>query len=86
MTPQEAGDLLNWQKGREAARRRYVLEGGTRQAWKCADLCGCWTEAETETEARENLTRFGKTHLRAGLCFHRIIIATGHIMPPLDFS
>lgn len=86
MSPQEARILLEWTKDGPRRHHRYVLEGGTRQEWKCGSGCGCNTEAHTAEEGRANLNHFALTYPAARGCDHRQLVPTGRPMPPIDFS
>lgn len=93
MTPDDARNLQKWCEGAPLRLRRYILEGGTRQGWKCHSGCGCYTDAETVEQGRANLDRFCADrnaepqpiwHLP--YCTHADLRPTGHISPPIDFS
>jgi len=86
MTPQEAGDMLDWIARRPARVHRYRLEGGTRRRFDCI-RCKCATEAESPEQAGANLTEFGEINIHAALCYgEHCLVETGILMPPSDFS
>jgi hypothetical protein len=67
--------------------RRYELEGGTLQIWKCAAVgCSWHTVADSASGARAGLLKFGQQlDSRALRCPHVRMIATGSFQPPDDF-
>ncbi len=82
MTPDEARKLHAWARDIPTIKRRYMLEGGQRRAWKCTD-CPWHAEAETADEALEIL------HTEAGPiaapCPHPAVTDTQNFLPPLNF-
>ncbi len=79
MTPEEAGELLDWIADMPARHQRYKEAGGTRRVWACMDGCGWMTEAHNEIQARHQLRTC------AVCCDHATLKDTGKLAPPMDF-
>lgn len=68
MTPEEAGELLDWIKSEPARVRRYVLEGGTRTVWRCRK-CDTHTYAHHAEEAVTNIRDYCATFNQPPTCY-----------------
>ena len=85
MTPEQAGEILRYIEDYPAIVRRYVLEGGRRQEYKCVaspGRCAWRGMGESQEEARVNVN--ANPEARNG-CHHRME-PTGRFEPPHDFS